>query len=144
MDVDLSSDISCIPNLMRKLEEGADIVVGSRNTKGSVVRRSLTRGIMSASYNFLAQIIFGTGIKDLQCGCKAFNRAALPFALSAKSDGFFWDTEFLISAEKNGLRIEEVPISWTEFKKTKVRPVDSFKMFASLVKLRLGISAAYL
>jgi len=133
----MSTNPACLPGMMKKLEGGADIVVGSRNMEGSIVRRSLTRGLMSASYNFLAWILLGTGIKDLQCGCKAFDRAAMPFALSAESDGFSWDTEFLISAERNGLRIEEVPISWTEFRKTKVRPVDSFKMFVSLVKLRL-------
>jgi len=137
MDVDLSSDPVCLPKMLKSLESGADIAIGSRHLAGSKVKRGVVRSLASKSYNYLARALFSTRINDMQCGFKAFRRSMLPVLLSAKSDGFFWDTEVLLTAEASGACIAEVPISWRENKKSKLKLVkDAFEMGISLIRLR--------
>jgi len=137
MDVDLSTDISYFPKLIDAIKNGADIAIGSRHLKESKIERSLTREFFSRSYNLLVKVLFRTKIKDFQCGFKAFKRRTLPILLSAKDNGFFWDTEALILAERKGLKIVQIPVRWKEAKRTKVNLLKGpLKMFYSLVKLR--------
>jgi hypothetical protein len=54
-------------------------------------------------------------VHDAQCGFKAVRadvaRALLP---AIEDDGWFFDTELLLLAERNGMRIHEVPVDWIE------------------------------
>lgn len=137
MDVDLASDINDFPRLIETIENGADIAIGSRHLPESKVERSFRRAIFSKGYNFLAELLFNAEIKDLQCGFKAFHKNTLPILLSAKNDGFLWDTEVLVLAKRKGFKIVEVPITWREGGKSKVKLLkDSFKILYSLTKFK--------
>lgn len=58
---------------------------------------------------------FGYGIHDAQCGFKAMRTGAARRILpSVQDNGWFWDTELLVIARHEGLRINEVPVTWVE------------------------------
>jgi glycosyltransferase involved in cell wall biosynthesis len=116
MDVDLSTDLAAFPRLVRPILDGrADLAIGSRLARGARVQRQLKREVLSRGYNLIVRGVFGTRVTDAQCGFKAISAAAarrlLPHVVD---DGWFFDTEMLLLAERNGYRIAEVPVDWVE------------------------------
>lgn len=116
MDIDLSSDLTYFPKLIKALEDGADIAIGSRLAPGAkVYGRTFTREIMSRGYSLLFRTLFWTSFRDAQCGFKAMKKEAADKVLKAvKDNGWFFDSELLIVAEKSGMRVEEIPIVWRD------------------------------
>jgi glycosyltransferase involved in cell wall biosynthesis len=123
MDVDLSSGLEAFPKLVSSVAEGGyDIAIGSRLHAKSKVKRSLQRRTLTWGYNTLVKTAFGVGFNDAQCGFKAASREAAQRLLPLVEDvHWFFDTEFLILAEKLGYRIKEVPVSWVEDERTSVK-----------------------
>src|SRR5918996_4982135 len=76
MDVDLSTDPAHFPQLIKALESGYHIAVGSRLSKESQVIRSSKREFISRSYNLMIKSLFFTSFPDAQCGFKALTRQA--------------------------------------------------------------------
>jgi len=117
-----------------------DIVIGSRYLKESKVKRSLIRKIPSHIYNLLVRVMFHTGIKDHQCGFKAFSRKGIELIKTVRSDGFFFDTELLVMAKNKNYKIKEIPIHWSEKKSSQVNILkDSFKMILDILKLKIRL-----
>ena len=59
--------------------------------------------------------MFATRIHDAQCGFKAVTAdAARRLLPQVRDDGWFFDTELLLLAERNGLRIHEIPVDWVD------------------------------
>lgn len=140
MDVDLSTDLHEItPLLAGVLDEGFDVAYGSRLAGASDIRRSLRREINSRGYNACIKLLFRTKFSDAQCGFKAITQKAARELLPHISDGeWFFDTELLITAEKAGYRLKEVPVRWREDPDSRVRfPQDMIKMGSNLLRLRL-------
>ena len=142
MDVDLSTDLSALPPLITAvLHGGYDVAIGTRLARGSrVYRRTLKREVISRCYNLLIKAMFWTRFSDAQCGFKALNRAAARRLLPMVEDNaFFFDTEMLLIAEKRGLRIFEVPVTWTDDPGTTVRVVNTaLEDLRGLLRLRFG------
>ena len=142
MDVDLSTDLSALPPLITAvLHGGYDVAIGTRLARGSrVYRRTLKREVISRCYNLLIKAMFWTQFSDAQCGFKALNRAAARRLLPMVEDNaFFFDTEMLLIAEKRGLRIFEVPVTWTDDPGTTVRVVNTaLEDLRGLLRLRFG------
>jgi hypothetical protein len=116
MDVDLSTDLAALLPLVAPLVSGhSDLAIGSRLTPDSFVARYPKREFMSRSYNLLLRALFATRVRDAQCGFKAVRadvaRRLLP---AVRDDGWFFDTELLLLAERNGLRIHQVPVDWVD------------------------------
>jgi glycosyltransferase involved in cell wall biosynthesis len=122
MDVDLSTDIQHIPELVTAVgERGFDIAIGSRLAKGAQVERSLKREVISRGYVALIKAGFRAGVSDAQCGFKAIsNRAAKELLPLIENNEWFFDTELLLLAERFGYRIHEIPVKWDEDKDTRV------------------------
>jgi putative flippase GtrA len=123
MDVDLSTDLDALLPLVAPLVSGhSDIAIGSRLTRGSRVVRGPRREVISRAYNLLLRLVLRTRIRDAQCGFKAGRatavRALLPLI---EDDGWFFDTELLVLAERSGLRIHEVPVDWVDDPDTRVQ-----------------------
>jgi glycosyltransferase involved in cell wall biosynthesis len=115
MDVDLSTDLAAFPRLIQAIEEGYDLAIGSRLLPGSRVQRSIKRETLSRLYNLLIRATFFTRFHDAQCGFKAVRRrAAQELVPLIKDQGWFFDSELLILADKTGYRIGEVPVAWQE------------------------------
>ncbi len=116
MDVDLSTKLDAFPQLLQAFDEGYDLAIGSRLTKGSkVIGRSLKRETTSRVYNMLIRIMFYQSFHDAQCGFKALTReVAQDIVPLAQDNTWFFDTEVLLLAERRGYRIKEVPVEWVD------------------------------
>jgi glycosyltransferase involved in cell wall biosynthesis len=126
MDADLATELSSLPALVARIAEGADMAIGSRFHAQSVVERTVLRKTLSRGYRFVLRTLFGTRVADAPCGFKAVSRRVVAGVLpSVKDDGWFFDTELLMRAERAGMRIDEVPVTWRELKpegrRSKVR-----------------------
>ena len=140
MDVDLSTDLGAFPALIGAIaEEGYDLAVGSRLAPGSQVKRSLQRRVLTRGYNLLIKAMFLTRFSDAQCGFKAVSRRAAQRILPLIEDnGWFFDTELLIMAEKLGHRVKDVPVVWDEDRDTRVNvPATIADDLRGLLRLRL-------
>ena len=142
MDVDLSTDLAALPVLVDAIaSEGYDVAIGSRLRKGARVKgRSINREFVSRAYSLLFRAMFLTGFQDAQCGFKAVSRRAAQDLVPLVQDtGWFFDTELLILAEKNGYRIKEVPVKWTDDPDSRVRIVSTaYGDMKGLLRLRFG------
>jgi glycosyltransferase involved in cell wall biosynthesis len=128
MDVDLSTDLAHLPELIHKVaHEGCDVAIGSRLARKSETKRSLKREITSRGYVTLIRVTFPSlKITDAQCGFKALSRkAAQDLVPRIVNRMWFFDTELLILAQRHGYRICEVPVRWDEDPDTKVRIVKT-------------------
>ena len=116
MDVDLSTDLSCLLPLAKAvLDEGYDVATGSRMTRGSQIERSWRREITSRGLIFLIKVAFLSKLSDTQCGFKAITRRAAHELLPrVENEEWFFDTELLLLAEKGGYRVKDVPVRWVE------------------------------
>jgi putative flippase GtrA len=116
MDVDLSTDLDALLPLVAPLVSGhSDVAIGTRLAPGAEVVRGPKREFVSRAYNVILRAALRSRFSDAQCGFKAVRadvgRALLPLI---EDDGWFFDTELLALAERNGLRIHEVPVDWVD------------------------------
>jgi putative flippase GtrA len=116
MDVDLSTDLDALLPLIAPLVSGhSDLAIGSRLAPGSSVARAPRREVISRTYNLILRTVLATRVRDAQCGFKAVRTDVVRRLLPAIEDnGWFFDTELLLLAEHNGLRIHEVPVDWID------------------------------
>jgi putative flippase GtrA len=116
MDVDLSTGLDALLPLIAPLVTGhSDLAIGSRLAPGASVARGAKRELISRSYNLLLHTVFATHFHDAQCGFKAIRAdAAAALLPQIVDDGWFFDTELLLLAEHNGLRVHELPVDWVD------------------------------
>lgn len=138
MDVDLSTDLGAFPKLIRAIDEGYNIAIGSRLAPGSSVKRSFKREFTSRGYNTLIRAMFRTKFSDAQCGFKALSaKAARELVPLIQDQEWFFDTELLILAEKKGYRIVDVPVTWIEDPDSRVSiPRTVFDDLKGLLRMR--------
>jgi glycosyltransferase involved in cell wall biosynthesis/putative flippase GtrA len=125
MDVDLSTSLDALLPLVVPLVNGhSDIAIGSRLAPGARTVRSGRREVISRCYNGMIRLTHGTRFSDAQCGFKAARTDVVrPLLAHVQDDGWFFDTELLLLAEHNGLRVHEVPVDWVEDVDSRVRIV---------------------
>jgi putative flippase GtrA len=116
MDVDLSTDLRALLPLVAPLLSGhSDIAIGSRLARSARVVRGPKRELISRGYNLLLRTFLRAHFSDAQCGFKAIRtdvgRRLLPQVVD---EGWFFDTELLVLAQRQGLRIHEVPVDWVD------------------------------
>jgi glycosyltransferase involved in cell wall biosynthesis len=127
MDVDLSTNLDAFGALVTPLLDGsAGVAIGTRLAPASRVRRCRRREALSRGYNALARVVCGAQFSDAQCGFKAL-RAEVARALvpQVRDDGWFFDTELLLLAQRTGHVITEVPAEWVEDLDSRVRIVPT-------------------
>jgi glycosyltransferase involved in cell wall biosynthesis len=144
MDVDLSTDLSYVKPLLNAIkEERYDFATGSRMMHESNVKRTFTRKLMSTAFNLLVRMLLRSRLQDHQCGFKAFRKEALMRILpEIEDEHWFWDTELLVRAQRNGYRVKEIPVVWVDKggAGTKVNAVgDSMSMFANILRLYVSL-----
>jgi putative flippase GtrA len=125
MDVDLSTQLPALLPLVAPLLSGhRDVAIGSRLARGAHVVRGPRRELISRAYNLLLKFTLHGRFSDAQCGFKALTRAAAAQLLPlVKDDEWFFDTELLVTAERVGLRIAEVPVDWVDDPDSRVHVV---------------------
>lgn len=136
MDADLSHDVRFLPDFVRALNEGYDIVIGSRNIPGgSVEGWGPGRNFLSKGGSFYSRTILGLPIRDLTSGYKAFTRRALETIglQTVHSNGYSFQIEMTYRAVLRGMRVKEVPIVFVD--RTKGRSKMSRKVFLEAVAM---------
>ncbi len=127
MDVDLSTGLNALFPLLAPLLSGhSDVAIGTRLARGARVARGPRREVISRCYNLLLHATLGTGFSDAQCGFKAIRAdAARELLPLIADDGWFFDTELLVLAERAGLRIHEVPVDWIDDPDSRVKVLST-------------------
>lgn len=138
MDIDLSTQLSAIPEALAALQAGNDLVVGSRFHRDSKVSRGVLRGITSRCYRCMARICLQSRCDDPQCGFKAIRVGTVSTLLDCvQSERWFFDTELLYLAELASMRIATIPITWVEDKDTRVRILPTTReLVFGLIRMR--------
>lgn len=141
MDVDLSANLEVFPELVNAIvEQGFDLAVGSRRLRPATTVRGWRREWLSHAHNALTRAMLGLPIADAQCGFKVIrNSAARVLLPRVRNDRWFFDTELLTRAVRNGFRVTEIPVKWTENTDSRVRLVrTSLEMLGGIWRLRWG------
>ena len=152
MDADLAVPLDEVPKLLRQLDRGADVAVGSREARGSSrVGEPPLRRLRGRAFNLLVQSLLVKGVSDTQCGFKAFTRKAArqiftrTLLHAAPGPGLkgpsvtAFDVEVLFLAEYLGLKVAEVPVQWTHVRDSKVRALaDPLRMTGDVLRIRLN------
>jgi putative flippase GtrA len=122
MDVDLATGLDALLPLVAPLLSGhSDVAIGTRLGSGAHVVRGARREFISRGYNVLLRTALRSECTDAQCGFKAMRRqAALELLPLIEDDEWFFDTEVLVTAQRIGLRIHEVPVDWVDDTDTRV------------------------
>jgi hypothetical protein len=110
----LSWDLQTIEDSVNKLQNSADVIIGSRRCVGASVSRSFTRDIFTQVYNMLVNILFDLGVKDTQGTFTMWKRDLATFSKNLESDDPFLQTEILVHSKSRSLRILEIPCSVVE------------------------------
>jgi dolichyl-phosphate beta-glucosyltransferase len=139
-DADLSSPIEEAPKLLKALQDGADIAIGSRwlRAETQTQRQPLHRQLFGRIFNLLLRLTLGLKFKDTQCGFKAFKQPAAQtiFPLQ-KIERWGFDPEILFLARKFGFKVQEVPVVWGHSGETRSNPIaDGFRMFLEMLRIR--------
>ncbi|KQM83939.1 glycosyltransferase [Agromyces sp. Leaf222] len=148
VDADTSVPPHVLATGLALLEHGWEGIVGSRRALGGeyAVAQPLLRRVGSRAFNLAARTVVGP-LSDTQCGMKMFRRE-LATALFAESkiDGFAFDVEILARARAAGMRLMELPITWTDSAGSSFAPVkDGIASFREIARVRLltrGLSRA--
>lgn len=108
MDADLQHSPNEIPDLVKPIVQGYDLVIGSRQSHAG--KTPYYRRIGLAILFYLSWILAGKKINDSQCGFRALSKKAVS-ELKLKENGFAIETEMIAEAVERNLRITEVPIA---------------------------------
>jgi len=142
MDADLSVPLDEITAFLRYFEKHPEIAVlaGNRQHAGSEIiqRQSWLRQKMGQSFNRIVRRLAGLRLLDTQCGFKAFRReAAHEIFKRQQLDGFAFDVEVLLLAQRLGYSIADLPVRWINSPESKVHIVrDSIRMLLDALRLR--------
>ncbi|HEX9995290.1 MAG TPA: polyprenol monophosphomannose synthase [Acidimicrobiales bacterium] len=117
MDADMSHDPSALPQLLRALDAGADLAVGSRYVPGgSIPDWKLHRRLLSRWGNRYASVVLDLDVRDTTSGYRAYRVEVLRRVdLDAvRADGYGFQIEMAYEVARAGGRVVEVPISFTD------------------------------
>ena len=139
IDADMASDPTDLDYLLRAVEH-SHVAVGSRAHEASLVtERGIHREVMNRTFGTLVASMTHLPYMDTQCGFKAFRGPVAKLLVhGAQVERFAFDVEMLDLAARLGLRIEEVPVRWTDVAGSHVRPVhDGLQMLGDVARIRL-------
>ena len=117
LDADGSHDPAVIPCMLDAIAAGFDVVIGSRYVPGGGIRRwPPRRKILSRGANAYVDRVLGLPVRDCTTGFRAFTADALRRCdpREVRASGYAFLIEHLYLADQADLRIEEVPIVFTD------------------------------
>jgi dolichyl-phosphate beta-glucosyltransferase len=139
-DADLSTPIEEVEKLLRYLEQGYDIAIGSRALKESDIQihQPWYREYMGKIFNVFVRSLMLSTFHDTQCGFKCFQGdVARKLFAQQTINHFSFDVEVLFLAVRYNYTVKEVPIQWFNEPNTRVDTFkDPSKMFKDLLTIR--------
>jgi dolichol-phosphate mannosyltransferase len=116
LDADFSHDPVIVPQLIEATRR-ADLVIGSRYCGGGgVANWPLRRRLLSRFANQYVRTITGLKVRDSTSGFRCYTRRALQVLLEMPiaAEGYAFLVETTFRAQRAGLRIAEIPITFTD------------------------------
>lgn len=139
-DADLSTPIDELDAFIHYLQNGYDVVLGSRKMEGADVKiyQPPIRRKMGQVFTVLTQRLLSLEISDITCGFKCFKGNIVRDIFSRQQlHDWSFDAEILFISRKHGYKIKEVPVRWSDVPGTKVKLLrDSIRSFWGLLKIR--------
>jgi dolichol-phosphate mannosyltransferase len=117
MDADFSHAPAMLPELLRQVEAGADVVIGSRYVAGGNINDWPTiRRLLSRGGNLYASTLLGMEIRDTTSGFRAYRSSVLELIEggATRATGYGFQVELAYRAHRLGARIIEVPITFND------------------------------
>jgi len=142
MDADLSVPLQEVNTFLDHFDThpDVDVLFGNRQHAQSRITKyqSWLRRHMGQMFNAILRRLAMIGVYDTQCGFKAFRRCAAESIFARQQvDGFAFDVEVLLLAQKLGFKIADLPVEWRNSPESKVRIVrDSFQMLRDALRIR--------
>jgi len=139
-DADLSAPMDEAQGLFDAIAAGADIAIGSRwlERARQTIRQPLYRQFFGRCFNAVTRMVMGLPFADTQCGFKAFTRAAAQTVFQLQTiERWGFDPEILFIALKRGYTIREIPVSWANDERSRIRYFrDGARMLAEIAQVR--------
>lgn len=139
-DADGATPIVEERRLRSAIEQGADVAAGSRlvPAQGVAVHRAHSRRLAGRLFAAVARWMLRPPVVDTQCGFKMFRGdVGRRLASLATETGYLFDLEWLCLAKREGFKIAEVAVNWSEKAGSKLRVGrDGLKVLQSLSRLR--------
>ena len=139
-DADGATPIEELSKLLVSLGSGAAMSVGSRRVPGAqvVFKQPGLRRFMSNFYPRICRILLRLGVADVTCGFKLLSQeAARVIAPRMRIARWSFDAEIFVIAGIHGFQVTEIPVRWTDQRKSKVRLLkDAWGSFRELFQIR--------
>ena len=135
IDCDFSHDPKVLPELL-EAAQAHDVVIGSRYVPGGRIPNwAWSRRLLSRGGNVYASVMLGLRVADSTSGYRVYSRHALETIgfSSVRAEGYGFQIEMTHRARRGGLRIAEVPISFSD------RERGESKMSFAIVIEALGL-----
>ncbi len=139
-DADLSYEPAHVVTMLEEIEDGWDVVVGSRRHEETttLVKARAIRELGGRMINWLTHLVLLGHFRDTQCGIKGF-RSDIGKVIFERTtiDGFAFDVEIYLIAEQDHMSLKEIPVSVENRQVSSVRIVaDTALLFRDLVRIR--------
>lgn len=122
---DLCDDLHTLKEMIEKIDNGYDVVCGSRYIKGGArLGGSRLKGFFSAFAGWSLYYLLGIPTHDIANAFKIYRKKVID-SINIESEGFEISMELPLKAYYAGFKITEVPTVWHEREKGK----SNFKMF---------------
>lgn len=141
-DVDVATPFEELDRLLDRIDRGADIAIGSRDSPDSNVEEAPRhRVILGRTFNRITRAMTGLEIRDTQCGFKLLRTdAARALTGDQIVSGFAYDVELLMRARAAGLVIAEVGVRYRHGLHSTVRPLrHAPRMLYDITRLAFGL-----
>ena len=130
MDADGQHKVKDLPEFIEKINEGYEVVLGSRNLGLEV---PLVRFLGNKFASVLVNILFQIYVSDLICGFRAVTKKAYR-KMNLESQGYGIETEMVIKIKQNNLKYCEVPVATVYYDKVKgVTILDAFSILFNVI-----------
>jgi dolichol-phosphate mannosyltransferase len=139
MDADFSHNPRYVPDIVDKINQGYDLVIGSRYVQGGGSTQTLDRKVFSWGANTITRLLLGLHAHDTTAGFRCYRRQALESLDldSIKSSGYSFLFEMLFRVEQRGWKVGEVPIIFQDRRlgASKISRNEIFKALRTVLRL---------
>jgi glycosyltransferase involved in cell wall biosynthesis len=139
-DADLAYSPDQLLGLLDRVESGVPVVVGSRRHEQTttLVRARRLREVGGRVVNLVTRVVVLGSERDTQCGMKAFSATAAREIFGRTTiDGFAFDIELFVIADRLGLEVGEVPVQVENSERSTVKVVrDATRLVTDLFRIR--------
>ena len=141
MDADFSHDPEEIPNFIKAIENGAQVVIGSRYIAGgAIVNWGRLRKFMSKTAIYFSRVMLKFKTHDITSGFRCYKKEVISRLNlgDIKSNGYAFQEELLYRCEQNNFKIVEIPIKFIDrsYGRSKLSVLEIIKFFLTIFRLK--------